>query len=153
MDSKEIIKWKDGKSYPLIRLEICIHSSLENSAFTTRKVASLVSRKNMQRSELRHCESNPLDHRLSASFRRMSIFNTFSSSQPSYSHGGAMITQQRRRTKSQTGDRPKHNMQGEHEFAKPGFSFKIAGGFRVVEEYGPRRSSQTHSRRMCESSS
>jgi hypothetical protein len=55
MDSKETIKWKDGKSYPLIKLRYHpsrIHSSLEKNGFAIVEVASTVSRKNTARSEL-----------------------------------------------------------------------------------------------------
>jgi len=42
MDSKETIKWEDGKSYPLIKVEYHrrrIRSSPENNVFPIRKVA------------------------------------------------------------------------------------------------------------------
>jgi large subunit ribosomal protein L31 len=55
MDSTETIEWEDGKSYPLIKLEI---SSASHPFFTGKQrvldaeVASIVSRKNTERSEL-----------------------------------------------------------------------------------------------------
>src|SRR5215471_4336282 len=54
MDSKETIKWEDGKIYPLIKLEVSSAShpfSLESSGFPILEGASTVSRKNTERSD------------------------------------------------------------------------------------------------------
>jgi large subunit ribosomal protein L31 len=56
MDSKETIKWEDRKNYPLIKVEISSASHpffTGNSVFSMRKVASIGSRKNTERSEFR----------------------------------------------------------------------------------------------------